>query len=151
MCHFSQPNSRCPTVLLLGIATEWESNGHWSSQNDHTQRYPDLRCMETRLPSCNQTWQWKMDHLSSFINDFPIKPPFMGICQPAMFDYQRVFRMLMSNSVTYLEYRPYHQDRSDWKGKIHIFRELWRQIEAHSFVIRWISMVYGGYPHLEAP
>ena len=36
----------------------------------------------------NQTWQWKMDHLSV---TFLLKPPFsLGIFQPAMFDYQRV-------------------------------------------------------------
>ena len=45
-------------------------------------------------PTANPTWPpvssnmacWKMDHLSVI---FLLKPPFMGVFQPAMFDYQR--------------------------------------------------------------
>ena len=39
-----------------------------------------------QIPSRNQTWQWKMDHLSVI---FLLRPPFnSGIFQPAMFDDQ---------------------------------------------------------------
>ena len=39
------------------------------------------------VPSGNQTWQWKMDHLSVI---FPLKLSFIGDFFIAMFDHQRV-------------------------------------------------------------
>ena len=39
-----------------------------------------------QIPSSNQTWQWKMDHLSVL---FLLRPPFIGDFQPAMFDDTR--------------------------------------------------------------
>jgi hypothetical protein len=39
------------------------------------------------IPSDNQTWQWKIHHLSHEKNVFPLRHPFKGIFQLVMLDY----------------------------------------------------------------
>ena len=51
-----------------------------------------------QLPSGNQTWQWKMDHLSSCISDFPIKTFIQRGFSFAMFDYKRVSHSYLASS-----------------------------------------------------
>ena len=65
--------------------------GIWASSDGHgksTSEKPEIEKLKACLPSGNQTWQWKMDHLSMI---FQLKPPFIyrGF-SIAIFDYQRV-------------------------------------------------------------
>ena len=75
-------------LLEAGILSE----EHRQHQLVDLQQGMVSRCFKITLwlPSGNQMWQWKMDHLYSFIGDFPIKTSIHMGFSFAMLDYPLV-------------------------------------------------------------